>query len=88
LENVLLKVAKYTSIREKNKQNQKLFYMPARLIAIPFLILTAVFGYLTLEKNDIFSYFLLVFMIALALIYTFSPQINYAAIINKKFTFL
>ncbi len=51
--------------------------MPARLIAIPFLILTVVFGYWTLEKSNIFSYFLLVFMIALALIYTFSPQINW-----------
>jgi len=51
--------------------------MPARLISIPFLILTAVFGYLTLEKNDIFSGFLLFSVIALALIYTFSPQINW-----------
>jgi len=51
--------------------------MPARLISIPFLILTAVFGYLTLEKNDIYPYILLALVIALALIYTFSPQINW-----------
>lgn len=51
--------------------------MPARLISIPFLILTAVFGYLTLEKNAIYPYILLALVIALALIYTFSPQINW-----------
>jgi len=52
--------------------------MPARIIAIPFLLLTAVFAYLTLEVNESFSLYIIFFVLVLAIIYTFSPQINWA----------
>ena len=51
--------------------------MPARVISIPFLILTAIFTYLTLEVDESFSIYIIVFVILLAIIYTFSPQINW-----------
>ncbi len=51
--------------------------MPARVISIPFLLLTAVFAYLTLEVDESFSYYIIFFVILLAIIYTFSPQINW-----------
>lgn len=51
--------------------------MPARVISIPFLILTAIFAYLTLEVDESFSIYIIVFVILLAIIYTFSPQINW-----------
>ena len=51
--------------------------MPARVISIPFIILTAVFTYLTLEVDESFSYYIVFFVILLAIIYTFSPQINW-----------
>ena len=51
--------------------------MPARVISIPFLLLTAVFAYLTLEVDESFSIYIIFFVILLAVIYTFSPQINW-----------
>ncbi len=51
--------------------------MPARVISIPFLILTAVFAYLTLEVDESFSLYIIFFVLLLAIIYTFSPQINW-----------
>ena len=52
--------------------------MPARVLAMPFLLLTAVFAYLTIEVNESFSYYIIFLVIILAIIYTFSPQINWA----------
>ncbi len=51
--------------------------MPARVISIPFLLLTAVFAYLTLEVDESFSIYIIFFVLLLAIIYTFSPQINW-----------
>jgi len=51
--------------------------MPARLISLPFLILTGVFAYLTLEKDESYSFYIIFFVILLSIIYTFSPQINW-----------
>lgn len=51
--------------------------MPARVISIPFLILTAIFAYITLEKNENYSIYIIIFVLILSVIYTFSPQINW-----------
>ena len=51
--------------------------MPARLISIPFLLLTALFVYLTLEQDESFSVYIAISVVFLAVIYTLSPQINW-----------
>ncbi|MEM1121596.1 MAG: zinc-dependent peptidase [Bacteroidota bacterium] len=51
--------------------------MPARLISIPFILLTGVFTYLTLEKDENYSICIIFFVILLSVIYTLSPQINW-----------
>ena len=51
--------------------------MPARLISIPFLILTGVFAYLTLEKDEGYSFYIIILVLILSVLYTFSPQINW-----------
>ena len=51
--------------------------MPARLISVPFLILLAIFAWLTLEKDESYSLYLIFLVVILASIYTLSPQINW-----------
>lgn len=51
--------------------------MAARLISIPFLLATGLFAYLSLEKDEGFSIYIIISVLILAVIYTFSPQINW-----------
>ena len=51
--------------------------MPARILALPFLILTAVFSYLAMQVDEVYSLYIIPCVILLAVFYTFSPQINW-----------
>lgn len=51
--------------------------MPARLLALPFVLLTSLFLYLTFEVAESFSTYIIPNILILAIIYTLSPQINW-----------
>ncbi len=50
---------------------------PARLIAIPFVLLAAVLFYLSMEVSDRFTVYLMPVAVILALVFVLSPQINW-----------
>lgn len=51
--------------------------MFARILALPFLVTGVIFLYLTFEKGDQYSYYVLPFLLMFAVIYIFSPQLNW-----------
>lgn len=51
--------------------------MPSRILSIPFAVLALAFLYLTWEVDTAYSIYIVPFVIALALIYVLSPQINW-----------
>lgn len=51
--------------------------MPARLLSLPFVIVAFFFLYLTWEKDESYSLYIVPPVLVLALIYVFSPQINW-----------
>lgn len=51
--------------------------MPARLLALPFVIAALVFLYLTWEVDEGYSLYIVPCVLILAVIYVFSPQINW-----------
>ncbi|MCB0586994.1 MAG: zinc-dependent peptidase [Phaeodactylibacter sp.] len=51
--------------------------MPARILSIPFAVLALVFLYLTWEVDTGYSIYIVPCVIAMALIYVLSPQINW-----------
>ncbi|NUQ22945.1 MAG: zinc-dependent peptidase [Saprospiraceae bacterium] len=51
--------------------------MPAGLLSLPFILLSAVWLYLAWEVDGAYATYLIPNVIILALLYTFSPQINW-----------
>ena len=51
--------------------------MPSRILAFPFVIGALVFLYLTWEKSESYAVFIVPFVVIGAIIYVFSPQINW-----------
>jgi Mlc titration factor MtfA (ptsG expression regulator) len=51
--------------------------MPARILSIPLVIAALVFLYLTWEVDQSYSLYIVPWVIALALVFTMSPQINW-----------
>ena len=51
--------------------------MPARILSIPFVLIALGFLYLTWEVSQSYSIYIVPFVILMALIYAFGPQINW-----------